>query len=73
MRDLLRQPGFSRERLDAILGDQALYDEVNSVRARADADLGVHATSTLFVNGRPYEGAPSGDALDGIIRMALAL
>ncbi len=72
MRDLLRQAGFTRERLDAVLGDQGLYDEVNSVRARADADLGVHATPTLFVDGRRHEGAPSSEALDGIIQTVLA-
>ena len=58
--------------INAILKDQALYDEVQVLGARADADLGVHATPTLFVNGRRHEGAPPTNALDEIVRLALA-
>lgn len=72
MRDLLRQAGFNRERLEAVLNDQALYDGVEIVRARAASALGVHATPTLFVNGNRHEGAPTAEALDRLVRKALA-
>ncbi|MCJ2132176.1 thioredoxin domain-containing protein [Methylobacterium sp. E-045] len=67
MRDLLRQAGFDRAKFDAVLADQALYDHVNRVQARATEGLGVHATPTLFVNDARYEGALTGDGFDEVI------
>ncbi|WP_036266580.1 thioredoxin domain-containing protein [Methylobacterium sp. 10] len=67
MRDLLRQAGFDRARFGAILADQALYDHVNRVQARATEELGVHATPTLFVNDARYEGALTTEGFDEVI------
>lgn len=68
MRDLLRQAGFDRAKFDAVLSDQALYDGVNRVQARAREVLGVHVTPTLFVNAVRHEGAPSREVFDAIVR-----
>lgn len=68
MRDLLRQAGFDRAKFDAVLSDQALYDQVNRVQAGAMKVLGVHSTPTLFINGDRYEGALPADAFDEIVR-----
>ncbi|KQP14598.1 thioredoxin domain-containing protein [Methylobacterium sp. Leaf93] len=66
-RDLLRQAGFDRARFDAILADQALYDQVNRVQSRAREWLGVRATPTLFVNDAHYEGALTTEGFDEVI------
>jgi protein-disulfide isomerase len=67
MRDLLRQAGFDRAKFDAVLADQALYDHVNRVQARAMEELGIHATPTLFVNDACHEGTLTAEAFDEII------
>lgn len=71
MRDLMRQAGFSAERFDATLRDQALYDGVRIVHERATSDLGVHSTPTLFVGDDRLEGAMGADALSERIALEL--
>lgn len=68
MRDLLRQAGFDRARFDAVLADQALYDQVNRVQAGAMSGLSVRTTPTLFLNGDRYVGALPADVFDEIVR-----
>ncbi len=68
MRDLLRQAGFDRAKFDAVLADQALYDEVNRVQAGAMKVLNVRTTPTLFLNGDRYVGALPADVFDEIVR-----
>ena len=68
MRDLLRQAGFDRARFDAVLADQALYNQVNRVQAGAMKVLDVHTTPTLFLNGDRHQGALPADAFDEIVR-----
>lgn len=71
MRDLMRQAGFSAERFDATLRDQALFDGVRTVHERATSDLGVHSTPTLFVGEDRFEVALGADALSARIRLEL--
>ncbi|WP_412759946.1 thioredoxin domain-containing protein [Methylobacterium litchii] len=68
MRDLLRQAGFDRAKFDAVLADQALYDQVNGVQAGAMKVLNVRTTPTLFLNGDRYVGALPADVFDEIVR-----
>ena len=68
MRDLLWQAGFNRARFDAVLADQALYDQVNRVQAGAMKVLNVRTTPTLFLNGDRYVGALPADVFDEIVR-----
>lgn len=68
MRDLLRQAGFDKAKFDAVLADQALYDQVHRVQAQAMKVLDVHSTPTLFLNGERHEGALPAEAFDEIVR-----
>lgn len=72
LRELVQQAGISRDRFDAILRDQSLYDGVQRVSAQATSALGVHSTPTLFVDDDRHEGALTADALGEIIARALA-
>ncbi|MCJ2139024.1 thioredoxin domain-containing protein [Methylobacterium sp. E-066] len=71
MGDLLRQAGFDKAKFDAVLADQALYDQVNRVQAQAMKVLDVHSTPTLFLNGQRHEGALPAEAFDEIVRKLL--
>lgn len=68
LRDLMRQAGFSRERFEATLNDQALYEAVTLVQTRAASVLGVHATPTFYVNDTRHDGAATAEALGEAIR-----
>jgi protein-disulfide isomerase len=67
MRELLLQAGFDRRKFDAVLADQALYDHVNQVQARATEILKITSTPTLFVDDTRHEGDLSGDAFDALV------
>jgi protein-disulfide isomerase len=64
---LARLGGFTQESFEACLTDQALLDDVRSVRARAQNDFGVNSTPTFFINGNKYAGALSVDEMSAII------
>ena len=68
----LQADGTGRISLRTVWARVKLNSVVAGNNHLVSADLGVHATPTLFVIGRLHEGAPSGDALDGIIQTALA-
>ncbi|WP_375458796.1 DsbA family protein [uncultured Enterovirga sp.] len=68
MRQTLRQAGYSQERFDAILRDQALYEAVNAVKNRAAETFKVESTPTFFINGQRKTGAQSIDELETIIK-----
>jgi len=61
--NLLRQAGFTREKVESCLADQKLLDGVNAVRERAQK-LGVGSTPTFFINGKMVRGALSMSDLD---------
>jgi protein-disulfide isomerase len=71
LREVVQQAGIGRDRFDAILRDQSLYDGVQRVFAQATSALGVHSTPTLFVDDDRHEGAPTADTLGEIIARAL--
>lgn len=68
LRALLRQAGFTTTKFDALLADQALYDQVNRVQAGAMTVLNVRTTPTLFLNGERHQGALPADAFDEMVR-----
>lgn len=68
MRELMLQAGFDRRKFDAVLADQALYDHVNRVQARATDSLKITSTPTLFVDDTRHEGDLPGDAFDALVR-----
>jgi protein-disulfide isomerase len=54
--NVLKQAGLGQEKFEAVLKDQALYEKVNAVRARANEKFGVNSTPTFFINGDKYTG-----------------
>ncbi|MDB5591168.1 DsbA family protein [Enterovirga sp.] len=71
LRQTMRQAGFSQEKFDAILRDQALYDAVNAVKTRAAETFRVESTPTFFINGQRKAGAQSIEELEKIIKPIL--
>ena len=53
--DIAKQAGFTREKFDATLKDEALAKAILAIRD-AGAKFGVSGTPAFFVNGEIYEG-----------------
>jgi len=51
-----KEQGFSQEKFDACLQNQAVYDGVLAVRQKAYEVFKVDSTPTVFINGEPYRG-----------------
>ncbi|GJD47696.1 hypothetical protein OPKNFCMD_0405 [Methylobacterium crusticola] len=68
LEQMMRQAGFSKEKFEATLKDQALYDAVNAVKERAMTVLKVDATPTFFINGQKYQGEMSIDGMEKVIK-----
>ena len=65
--NVLKQAGIGQEKFEAVLKDQALYENINKVRNRAAEKFGVNSTPTFFVNGDKYSGEMSIADFDQII------
>ena len=65
---LMRQAGFSKEKFEAVLKDQKLYDAVNAVKDRAYKTFKVDSTPTFFINGARYPGALTIAELEKVIK-----
>lgn len=63
LQNVLQQTGLGKEKFEACLKDQKLYDQVNEVRDRAAQKFGVSATPTFFVNGTKVQGELTPDTL----------
>jgi len=68
--NLLKQAGFTQEKVESCLKDQKILDAVNAVRDRG-AKLGVNSTPTFFINGKTYRGALSMEDLDKALKPLL--
>ncbi len=53
---IARQAGFTEERFNACLQDDALLGKLSRRRDRADKEFGVDATPSFFVNGKRLRG-----------------
>ena len=71
LQQMMRQAGFSKEKFEACLKDQKLYDAVNAVRKRADETFKVNSTPTFFINGERKTGSMSIDEIEKIIKPML--
>jgi len=71
LQQMMKQAGFSKEKFEACLKDQKLYDAVNAVRKRADETFKVNSTPTFFINGQRVSGAVSIDEIEKIIKPIL--
>ncbi len=67
---MMRQAGFSQEKFESCLRDQALYDAINEVRAEGEG-RGVNSTPTFFINGERHTGAMSIDEFERILQPML--
>ena len=67
----MRQAGFSKEKFEACLKDQKVYDGVNATRKRAEEKFKVDSTPTFFINGQKHPGALSIDDIEKIVKPIL--
>lgn len=63
---MMRQAGFSQEKFEGCLRDQALYDAINTVRAEGE-QRGVNSTPTFFIDGERFTGAMSIEEFERIL------
>jgi protein-disulfide isomerase len=73
LQQMMRQAGFSKEKFEACLQDQKLYDAVNAVRKRAEEKFKVNSTPTFFINGQRHSGNMSIDELEKILKPMLGV
>ena len=71
LQQMMRQAGFSKERFEACLRDQKLYDAVNAVKNRGVEAFKIDSTPTFFINGRKVPGEMSVDEMERIIKPML--
>jgi protein-disulfide isomerase len=64
---VLKFTGLGQQAFEAVLKDEALYENVNKVRDRAAEKFGINATPTFFINGERYSGEISIADFDKII------
>ena len=67
----MRQAGFSKEKFEACLKDQKVYDGVNATRKRGEEKFKVDSTPTFFINGQKHAGALSIDDIEKIVKPIL--
>jgi protein-disulfide isomerase len=53
---IAQQAGFTQERFDTCLKDNATLDQMISARQRASEEFGVNSTPTFFINGKRLRG-----------------
>jgi protein-disulfide isomerase len=53
---IAQQAGFTQERFDTCLKDNATLDQMISARQRASDEFGVNSTPTFFINGKRLKG-----------------
>jgi len=58
IQEIAEEFGFTPESFEACASNQALFDGLNAVKARA-ASFGVESTPTFFVNGAKFVGGLS--------------
>ncbi|MGX7704266.1 DsbA family protein [Methylobacterium sp. Gmos1] len=68
LEQMMRQAGFSKEKFEATLKDQKLYDGVNAVKEKAMTTFKVNATPTFFINGQKYQGEMTIDGMEKVIK-----
>ena len=71
LQQTMRQAGFSKEKFEACLKDQKVYDGINATRKRAEEKFKVDSTPTFFINGQRHPGALSIDDIEKILKPIL--
>ena len=64
---ILKQTGMGKDKFEACLKDQKLYDQVNEIRDRGAQKFGVSATPTFYVNGTKVTGELNPETLAKVL------
>lgn len=72
MFEIAKQAGFTRERFDSCLKDQALLQKILKTRERAAQVFGVKSTPTFFINGKILKGGQGIEVFDKVLEPMLA-
>jgi protein-disulfide isomerase len=67
MFQISKQAGFTQEKFNACLQDQAVLDKIRTVRTKATDDFGVNSTPTFFINGKKFPGNMSIETFSALI------
>ncbi len=67
LEQVVKQTGMSKDKFEACLKDQKLYDQVNEIRDRGGQKFGVTATPTFYVNGTKVTGEVNPQTLAKIL------
>ncbi|WP_407520143.1 DsbA family protein [Methylobacterium oryzisoli] len=68
LEQMMKQAGFTREKFEATLKDQKLYDGINAVKDRGMTVFKVNSTPTFFINGQKHQGDTSIEGMEKIIK-----
>jgi protein-disulfide isomerase len=68
---LLRQAGFTKDKIEACLKDQKIYSAINAVKTRGLDVLKVESTPTFFINGQKFSGAMTIEDIEKVIKPIL--
>ena len=71
LQQTMRQAGFSKEKFEACLKDQKVYDGINATRKRGEEKFKVDSTPTFFINGQRHAGALTIADIEKIIKPIL--
>jgi protein-disulfide isomerase len=71
MEQMLRQAGFSKEKFEACLKDQKLYNAVNTVKQKGMDTFKVDSTPTFFINGERFKGEMTIEGMEKVIKPIL--
>ena len=72
LKAIARQGGFSEERFDQCMKDEAIFNHVKEVAMRGRDKFAVASTPTFFINGEKVEGALPWAEFEPLIKKALA-
>lgn len=65
---VLRQAGFSKEKVETCLQDQKIYTAINGVKTRGLDTFKVESTPTFFINGQKFSGAMTIEEIEKVIK-----
>lgn len=70
--DVAKQTGFTQERFDKCLTDEALLKKITAIYTRAAETFGVNATPSFFIDGKRLQAAPSVEEFEKALDPLLA-
>ncbi|MDP4022485.1 DsbA family protein [Methylobacterium sp. NEAU 140] len=71
LEQMLRQAGYTKEKFEACLKDQKIYNAVNGVKQRGLETFKVDSTPTFFINGERFTGEMTIEGMEKVIKPIL--